>query len=193
MRGAGWVVALLVVVGCGRDTPLDDEALARDRFVRQLLEREDALDFWYLSSRADLVFEDGCSGPVPIDDPAASPVTAMPIARAQRSPAVRWIGPRTHLRVRGRGGAMRLRLWGAVDLTRLMTRPRISATFDGREVASLVVGRDGRFAIEQVVPAARLDGWSDVYLHLSSVHHPWRDAATLRVAHLEGVAWEPVE
>ncbi|MBL8620803.1 MAG: hypothetical protein JNK64_05845 [Myxococcales bacterium] len=182
-----------MVTGCTRETPLDAEAIARDEFVRRVAERAGASDFWQLSARADLVFEDGCSLPQPADDPTVSAATAMPLDRAARGPAVRWFGPAAHLRVRGRGSDMRLRIWGRVDLQRLLTRPRIRATFDGREFDSRVVGTDGVFALETVVAAARLDGWSDVYLEVSSVHHPLRDAAVLRVARIEGVAWDPVE
>ena len=195
MIGRRWraVTMAVIVAGCTRDVPLDAETIARDEFVRGVAERAGARDFWQVSARADLVFEDGCSLPQPADDPTVSAATAMPLDRAARGPAVRWFGPAAHLRVRGRGGDMRLRIWGRVDLQRLLTRPRIRATFDGREFASRVVGADGGFALETVVAAAQLDGWSDVYLEVSSVHHPLRDAAVLRVARIEGVAWDPVE
>ncbi|MCE9576986.1 MAG: hypothetical protein K8W52_27820, partial [Deltaproteobacteria bacterium] len=201
------VVAALIAAGCGRDAPMTAETVARDGFVHALAVREGIGAYWYLLSRGDVVFEDGFTemalvdpAPTPrwnevamhgdaadgdaADGDLAKPITAKAIA-------VRWIGPGAHLRVRERSGDMRLRIWGRIDRNRLLTQPRLTATLDGRELYSQVIGGDGAFVIEAAVPAAWQGGWSDVYVRLSSVNEPWRDPAKLRVARVEGVSWEP--
>jgi len=185
------IVAL--AAGCGRDTPLSAEVVARDEFVHALAVREGRLDLWQLSSRATLVFEEGFSQTY-VHAPGPPPRWVEPSRgdTATWDAVARWIGPNAHLRVRASGGDMRLRIWGHVDVARLHTRPAVTVSFDRQEVGAQVLAVDGRFSIEAVIPSAWLDGWSEVYLRLSSVHDPWRDPASLQVARVEGVEWEPV-
>lgn len=196
-RGAAGALAAVAVAlaaaGCGREAPLNDETLARDRYLHELAEREGLGDAWYLMTRADLVFEDGWSATTMVD-PALTLAwyQATRSCTSVRKVAVRWMGPSAHLRVRGRGGAMHLQVWGRADLAAMDTRPRVTVTFDGLEFYSRVVADDGGFRVEAVIPADWLHGWSDIYVNLSSVHEPWRDPGRLRVARVEGVAWEPV-
>ena len=182
--------ALAVALGCGQ-APVSDETRRREAYLRQLAEREGLADAWHLMSRADLVFEDGFSltDMVP---PAPPPRwTELPSAIGSvRAVPVRWMTARAHLRVRG-AGDMHLALWGHVDVARIFTRPRLTLSVAGHEVASGVIDASGDFAVATVVPAAWLDGWVDAYLRLSSVSEPWRDPALLQAARVEGVTWEP--
>ena len=189
---AGLALVLGLATSCGGGS-LDAETLARDEFAHSLAVREGRLDLWYLSSRGTLVFADGFSA-TQVRVPGTPPrwVELSRGAVPNRDGAGRWIGPAAHLRVRTPGGAMRLKIWGYVDVARIYTHPRVTVSLDGRELGAQVVGDDGRFTIEAVIEAAQLDGWSEVYLRLSSVHEPWRDPAGLQAARVEGVEWEPV-
>lgn len=182
-----------LAAACGREAALNPETEARERFIRELAQREGLADTWDVMSRADLVFEDGFSLTEMVDPRPSTRWSELPPSYASvRAVAARWMGPAGHLRVRGRGGDMHLRIWGRTDVTRLMTRPRVTATFDGLEFYSRVMDEDGRFEIEAVIPQEWLRGWADVYVLLSSVHEPWRQPPNLKVARVEGVQWEPV-
>lgn len=186
-------VALLAVVALGcTDAPISEETRARESYLRRLAEREGVLDAWYLMSRSELVFEDGFSltemtPPTPLPRWTDETIAIGSV----RSIAARWMTARAHLRVRGRGD-MRLALWGQVQAVAIATRPRLTVSFDGLEIAALVVDVDGRFTVDTVIPGTWLDGWSDIDVRLSSIHEPWRSVRDLRVARLEGVTWEPL-
>lgn len=189
------VTAALVVLAaaCGREAPMNAETAARERFIRGLTIREGVPDVWYVMSRADVVFEDGWSLGQMVDPSPGVPWTDVArVSGSIRARPIRWLGPAGHLRLRGASTDMRLQIWGAVNVTAVQTRPRVSVTFDGLEIWSEVVGPDGGFAIDQVIPATWLDGWSDAYVLLSSVSEPWREPGSLRVVRVEGVAWEPL-
>lgn len=193
MSRAALAACACALAACGSEAPVNPETEARERFIRELTVREGVPELWDLMSRSDVVFEDGWSAATMID-PTLSPkwTDAVPAQRTVRKLPARWLGPTAHLRLRARGDQpMRLRIWGAVNVEALFTRPRLTVTFDGRELSSRVIGDDGALSVEATIPADRLGGWSDVYVTLSSVGEPWRDAGGLRVARVEGVAWEP--
>lgn len=175
----------IAVAACGQDgrEPVSVETRAREAFVRRVAADEGLLAVWSLMSRADLVFDD-VAAPLAMAAPLLAPPSAPP------SVPVRWLGPRTLLRVRGRGDH-RLAIRGHVDLVTLHTRPRVSVSFDGAEVDSQVVADDGGFDLAATIAGARLRGWSSVYLTLSTVSQPWQAPADLAVARLEHVTWEP--
>lgn len=188
MRAAVVVVAALAA--CGQRAPSAEDR-AREAFVRALCEREGNADLWRLMSRGDVVFEEGWSRPLLVDVQPDQPWRQVSTTVAStRGVAVRWLSASNHLRVRG-DADMVLRLWGHVDVAKTFTRPRLTLTTAGHELASGVVGADGDFAITTLVPRAWLDGWVDVYLELSSVSEPGRDPALLQVARVLGVTWEP--
>jgi len=190
-RRRGAAAALLLVAlaaGCGRDRSRSAENLAREAFVKDLAAREGLTARWRLMSRGDLVFEDGW-GPLVLLEPGPDPkAVAGPPASPAAVPA-RWIARSAHLRLAG-GGDRTLRVWGRVEVAKIFTRPRVSLTVAGREVASRLVEPDGSFALEVVIPA-RAAGWIDGYLRLSSAGDVEREPARLRVARVEGVTWEP--
>lgn len=180
----------LVAIGCSDRSPSAEDR-AREAFVEALAAREGHTDLWRLMSRLEVVFEEGWSRPMLVTLEPDRPwrdLTPPPPASA-RGVAVRWMGVRAHLRVRG-DQARRLRLWGHVDIAAIFTRPRLTVTVAGRELSSALVGADGAFAIDAVVPAGWLDGWGDLYVQLSSVGEPWRDPAALRAVRVEGVTWD---
>jgi hypothetical protein len=192
-RAAHLVLAAVIAGGCGSEAPLNDETLARERFIRDLAEREGVGEMWYVMPRADVVFEDGFSATQMVDPDPALRWTEVPrTVSSERAIPVRWLGPQAHLRVRARGRDMHLRIWGRSNLAVLFARPRLTATFDGLEFWSRVVDESGEFMIEAVIPADWVHGWSDVYLELSTVSEPWREPGLLRAARVEGVSWEPV-
>lgn len=190
------LLALMTVAGhltaCGDHQPSSEER-AREAFVEDLAEREGKADLWRLMSRLELVFEEGWSRPMLVEPstdrswregrPPSPPATT-------RGVAVRWMGDRAHLRVRG-DGPRRLRVWGHVDTAAIFTRPRLSVTSAGHELSSALVDTAGDFSVDVVIPGAWLHGWLDVYLYLSSVGEPWRDPAALRAVRVEGVEWVP--
>lgn len=180
----------LALIGCGDRAPTAEDR-AREAFVEELCAREGNTDLWRLMSRGDLVFEEGWSRPLLVAPAPDRPwrQVAATVATA-RGVAVRWIGASNHLRLRG-AGDMHLALWGHVDVARIFTRPRLTLSVAGHEVASGVIDASGDFAVATVVPAAWLDGWVDAYLRLSSVSEPWRDPELLQAARVEGVTWEP--
>ncbi len=181
---------LLVVAACGEPTPTAEDR-AREHFVEALCAREGNSDLWRLMSRGDVVFEEGWSRPMLIDDAPDQPWRQVSATVAStRGLAVRWISVDNHLRLRG-GRSMTLRIWGHVDVTRIFTQPRVTLIVAGHELASGVVDATGDFSVTVAVPADWLDGWIDAYLRLSSVSEPWRDPAALRAARVEGVTWEP--
>jgi len=187
MRCPGLLLAAAcAVAGCGSDRPISDEQRARDRWVRDLMHRENLADAWSLASRSDIRFEDGLA-PIELLDPDSTP--AKP---------VRWMGPRAHIRIRGdHDGDRTLVIRGRVDLAAIQTRPVVAASLDGREIHSAIVDPEGYFAIAATIPAAWITDWADLYITLSSVHEPWKDpegrtAAKLTVARLESVTWEPI-
>jgi hypothetical protein len=173
---ARWLAALAVTLGCGDGAAPGAEALRRDQFAARMAAAEDMLDVWALVSRADVAFDHGFS---PIELLAAPPARPTP---------VRWVGARSLLRVRGAAGRLTMR--GRIDVARVFTRPRVTATLDGDELGSQVVAADGTFALAVDV-AGRRAGWHDVYLTLSTVAEPWREPASLRIARVEHVGWSP--
>jgi hypothetical protein len=179
-------LAVALAFGCSHDAPITDEVLAREAFVRRLAEREGRLEDWYVMSRRDVQFEDGFTRP-------SRPHILKRVAGVATMPPGRWFDAVAHLRVyaRERGVPMRLRVWGATDLEKLGTRPRLSVTFDGVEQWAQTVDADGRFSVELAIPPRGHAGWSEVYLSLSSNHGPWKDAASLELAVVQGVEWEP--
>jgi hypothetical protein len=194
-------VAVLVVIAaataCGKEAPLTDESRAREAWVRQLSEREDLVDTWSLTSRSDLQFEDGLSG-VEMTDPA-KPFTgwreAAHVCTTAPALPVRWMGARSHLRLRGESD-MELEIRGRANLPELLTRPLITASLNGREIHAALVDEDGYFRIAATVPHAMVREWSDLYITLSSVHEPWRDpngmvGGKLMVSRIEHVTWQP--
>lgn len=190
-RARALVAGLALAAGCG-SPPISEETRARERFLRELVAREGLPEAWGLLDRAELVFQDGFSLPdlAAPDQPPGWRDQAAPLTSVRSRP-VRWMHAQAHLRVRG-VGPHRLELRGRVHAEVMATRPRLTVSFDGLEVASLVVDPDGTFAIATAIPARWLDGWCDIYLRLSSVHEPWRTMRDLRIARLEHVAWAPL-
>jgi len=186
------LLTIVLAAACGSEAPLNAETVARERFIRELAEREGLGDTWYVMSRADVVFEDGFSSTQMVDPDPVRRWTEVPRElTSERAVPVRWMGPTAHLRVRGGGVDMHLQIWGRTNLAVMMTRPRITATFDGLELGSQVVDDSGLFSFEAVIPGEWLHGWSDVYLELSTVSEPWREPALLKAARVDGVSWEP--
>jgi hypothetical protein len=179
----------LTLAACGSRGPTTEDR-AREAFVKDLCEREGNADLWRLMSRGDVVFEEGWSRPLLVDVAPDQPWRQVSATIAtRRGVAVRWIGERNHLRLRG-DRDMLLRVWGHVDVARIFTRPRVTLAVAGHEVASRVVDAGGDFTVTTVVPADWLDGWIDAYLRLSSVSEPGRDPTALRAARVEGVTWD---
>ena len=183
--------ALAALAACGSEAPVNEETRLREAFLRRLAEQEGLRDVWLLTSRSDLVFEDGFSLPMltTLEDRRWTDVNLS--QSSVRGVPVRWMTASGHLRVRGRGD-MHLRVWGHIHVLAISTRPRVTVTFDGLELSSRLVEPDGSFAFETVIPGTWLDGWSDVYVNLSSMHEPWKTARDSRIARLEGGVWEPL-
>ena len=171
-----------------------DESLRRDDYVRKLAVHEGLFGEWRLSSRSDIVIEDGLNGityldPAALADPhwndaydrAHEPTTGTP---------VKWMQRRVHWRVKG-DRAMHLMLRGHVNLNALYSRPRLDVSLDGELIASTVVDLRGNYIVDVVVPVELLDGWCDLYAVWNTIGQPEKDVKDLRIARLEELVWEP--
>ena len=172
-----------------------DEPTRRGAWVRALADREGAHAAWSLNTRADLRFEDGVGTlrytDDSIDDPQWYEISHARSAATGPGKPIRPAQRRVHLRVRGTTD-MRLTLRAAVALNTVFTHPRLDVSLDGELVASSVADAAGRYAVDLVVPRARLaGGWRDLYLVFSSVADPATDVRDLRIARLESVEWAP--
>lgn len=189
----------LVVLDLGADVPPPPvpaygEIGRRTAYVRDLADREQLRDAWSLTTRSDVLFDDGFTGLVFLDaatdDPTWYDVFHAPATGSTRGQAARWLYRRAHLRVRGQGD-MKLALRGKVNLGAAYTRPRLDVMFDGDLLATTIVDSDGRFSIDTVVERSRLGtGWHDIYLVFDSIAEPSKDVRDLRAARLERLEWE---
>lgn len=171
------------------------EVARRAAFVRDLADREELHDAWSLTTRANVLFDDGFTGLVFLDpstdDPTWYDVFHAPATAATRGTAARWLYRRAHLRVRG-SADMHLALGGRVNLAAAYTRPRLDVMFDGELLATVIPDAGGRFEIDAEVTRAQLaGGWHDLYLVFDSIAEPQKDVREQRSARLESLEWEP--
>ncbi len=174
--------------------PVEDpatEPLRREAFLRATADAAHLHTAYDLTSRHDIVFEDGVAG-MSFVDTTAEPrwfevFESDPMPKS--GTPVRWIGRRVHLRVRG-DTDMHLTIRGKTIPNTIYTRPRVDVSLDGDLLASVNVDERGVFAIDLAVSKDKLDGWSDLYLVFNTIGQPSRDVTT-RVARLEDVTWEP--
>lgn len=171
-----------------------DEPIRRGAWTRVLADREGLHDAWSLTTRADLRFEDGAGTLTFVDGSVDDPRwfdAVHPREPATRGTAVLPVSRRVHLRVRGVTD-MRLSLRAAIALNSVFTHPRLDLSLDGDLLTSAVADGHGRYAIDAVVPRAKLAGaWHDLYLIFSSVSEPGREPSDAPVARLESVEWSP--
>jgi hypothetical protein len=192
MRSAAAIAALALIACSGISPAAEREAKARDEFIRRLAEREGIPDAWTLLSRHDVIFEDGFSY-MTFEDPNAHELEWYEVCtgcRPIRGRPVKWMNRRAHFRLRG-DADMRLEIEGRVLTRTIFTRPRVEVMVEGLELGSFVVGEDGRFHVDAIVPRSALDGWTDAYVTISSVSEPWREPADLRAATIERLHWNP--
>lgn len=190
----------LVVLDLGAEVPAPppqpySEVARRAAFVRDLADREELHDAWSLSTRADVLFDDGFTGLVFLDpatdDPTWYDAFHAPAAALVRGTAARWMFRRAHVRLRGRGD-MRLVFSGKVNLGAAYTRPRLDAMLDGELVATVIPDADGHFDVDVTISREKLgEGWRDLYLVFDSIAEPQKDVRELRSARLERFEWEP--
>jgi hypothetical protein len=162
----------------------------REAFVRRLAKREHLEREWALSSRRDLVFEDGLSNETyaqPADDAHWYDFFVRD-PNPTRGQPIRWLSRRAHLRVRGEGG-MHLVMRGRINTSLVFTRPRFDVSLDGELLGSFTTDEGGAFAIDLDVAAS--SSWGDLYIVMSSAGQAERDVKDLRLARLEEVQWEP--
>lgn len=192
-----------------RDAP-GAEPARRGAWIRELAEREQLLDAWSLTSRHDLIFDDGIEylefvdprlevarwfevGPGRSAPPraGADPAAADAALRAMRGRAIRALHRRAHLRVTG-DADMRLQIRASIALGKMYTRPRMDVALDGELLGSVIADERGGYTLDLRIPAERLaGGWHDLYLVFNSIAEPERDNREPRVAVLESVAWVP--
>lgn len=190
----------LVVLDLGAEVPVppaqpDSEIARRAAFVRDLADREELHDAWSLTTRSNVLFDDGFTGLVFLDpstdDPTWYDAFHAPATAATRGTAARWLYRRAHLRVRG-SADMHLTLRGKVNLAAAYTRPRLDVMLDGELLATVIPDAGGRFEIAAVVSLAQLaGGWHDLYLVFDSIAEPQKEVREQRSARLESLEWEP--
>lgn len=144
------------LVGCSHPTA-DEEGALRQRYVRELAEREDAGAAYFLMTRDIVRFGDGwCRQEhLPLDD--------------VRGTAWRWMGRDGVIQLDTTvPGKKRLVLRGSVPRGVLLSSPVITVTLDGQILTAPVV--HGPFEIDVVVEDAFIRRrWADLVLHTSSV------------------------
>jgi hypothetical protein len=190
-----------------RREPTGDEPARRGAWVHELARREDLLDAWSLTSRHDLIFDEGL-GPLELVDPRLPPARWFEVGpgraappdpdadpdaafQAMRGKPIRALFRRVHLRVRG-DTDMQLSIRASIALGRVHTRPRMDLALDGALLASVVADERGAYAIDLLIPRDRLaGGWRDLYLVWSSIAEPDLGRVEPRVAVLESVGWIP--
>jgi hypothetical protein len=172
-----------------------DEDRRRAAYVRGVADREGLRDAWSLTTRDDVLFEDGLTGLTFLDGSADDPtwwdvLHPGPVPAVRGTPA-RWLYRRAHVRVRG-DRPMDLHLHGKVNLGVAYARPRIDVTLDGDLLASVTADASGSFSAEaQVSPERLAGGWHDIYIVFGSIGEPQKDVRDLRTARLEAFDWEP--
>ncbi|MEO7097309.1 MAG: hypothetical protein ABI175_28870, partial [Polyangiales bacterium] len=190
----------LVVLDLGADVPAPpvqaySEVARRAAFVRDLADREELHDAWSLTTRSNVLFDDGFTGLVFLDpstdDPTWYDAFHAPATAPTRGTAARWLYRRAHLRVRG-SADMHLALGGKINLAAAYTRPRLDVMLDGELIATVIPDAGGRFDIDAQVTRAQLaGGWHDIYLVFDSIAEPQTNVRELRSARLESLEWEP--
>lgn len=181
-RSASILVLASLGLACEAPSPSAEvvrELGRREAFAEALAVDAGARRAWMLSSRSDVLFEEGLSA-LEYDPPFQF-----------REHAMRWMGQRCHIRLKRHDGrSMRLFIYGWVDLKAVKTRPLISAQLDGRLLATVRVPEDGLWGMDLVVPPDALrTTWGDLQITLGSVAFHWADPPGLKVALLNGLSW----
>jgi hypothetical protein len=176
----------------GRSPALDpkEEPQRRAAFVHALAMREHFEREWALTTRHDLVFEDGMSGLTFAQGDADArwyDYVAHEPEPTHGTP-VRWLGRRAHFRVKA-DREMHLVMRGKVNTDLVYSHPRLDVALEGELISSVEVADDGRFAIDVAVPPQ--SGWADLYIVFDTIGDPAADVRDLRVARLEEVTWQP--
>lgn len=169
-------------VACKAPSPSPEvlrEVEQREAFSEALIVDAGAQRARLLSSRSDVLFEEGLST-LEYDPPFQI-----------RKHAMRWMGQRSHVRLKRHGDRpMRLFMHGWVDLNAIKTRPLISAYIDGRLFSTVTVPEDGLWGMDFVVPPEALrTTWVDLQITIGSVAFHWADPPELKVALLNGLSW----
>lgn len=171
-----------VLGGCSKKEPSAEvarEMAQREAFAHELVIDAGASRAWFMSSRSDVLFEEGFSA-----------LTFDP-DRDMKGHPFRWMGANNHVRLKGHGGhAMRLFVHGWTDYNAIKTHPIVSIYIDGRHFGSVQVTEDNLWGITTIVPADVLTRpWVDLTISLSSIAFHWLDAPYLKVAVLNGLEW----
>jgi hypothetical protein len=186
----GIVLAALLAVsglGCGRRTVSDEQAreeARREEFRLHVLATEDAGRTGDVSSRPDVVFEDGFTKIMfdPTDD--------------FRGHAFRWLGPNAHVRLKSHGNKrMRLHFKGWLDLNKIQTWPVITVFINGVAVKKpLPPVEFSFFEFESEISPDAFEGheWADLHIVVASVAWHWLDAKQLSVAIIDDFDWVEV-
>lgn len=192
----------LVAVDLGPEEPSSvirdprPEPERRAAFIKALADAEGVRDAWSISMQPDVLFADGFSAMLMIDeeetdDPAWYQVKSSTL-ETKRGTAARWLYRRAHLRVRG-DGARRLVIKGKINLVALYTRPRVDVSIDGELLTAVKTDERGAFTIDTTISADQLaGGWHDVYLVFDSVNEPQVEIREMRVGRILSLEWEPV-
>ncbi|HVJ92073.1 MAG TPA: hypothetical protein VM580_19865 [Labilithrix sp.] len=185
--GLSAIAPALALLGCEKK-PIPEEIATeiarREALAKRVLLEADAGRALGMSSRSDVVFEDGFSRLLfdPPDD--------------YHNHAFRWMGTSSHARLRTHGDRrMKLRAVGWVDEKVLRTHPVLTAYIDGRVLGIPVPPIDnGFYWFEAEVPPDMLAGkeWVDLNMVLSSVAFHWHDPPNLAVAVVFRFDWEEV-
>lgn len=182
LRGLAGLILAGSLVACRKHPSADvaREIARREAFAHELIIDAGASRAWAMSSRSDVLFEDGFS--VLMYDPPNNFLNH----------AFRWMSATNHVRLKSHGARpMRLFMHGWNDPKALKTRPEVTAYIDGQVVGTTGTDEAGLWGLEVIVQPEMLQNtWVDLTITLSAVAFHWIDAPYLKVAMLNGLQWD---
>lgn len=175
---------LISASGCSKKAVPEEiatEVERREELKKRILAEEDASRAGGVSSRPDVVFEDGFSK-IMYDPPDN-----------YRNHAFRWMGGNAHARLKSHGDKrMKIRTVGWINEPVLKTRPVLTFNINGRPLGQVDPIDKSFFYFEGEVPPQMFDGreWADLNIVVSSVAFHWADPPNLAVALVFRFDWE---
>jgi hypothetical protein len=187
MRRPGSIVLALglaaCATGCGsksRRADAEAEAAAREAFARAAAIDGGIGNALNVTSRADVLFEDGFS------------IVSYDPPDDYRAHAFRYMGQRGHVRVHSHGDKnMHFALRGWINEKVIRAKPVVTAYLGGLRIADTGAVEDGVWGLDVKVPAELLRDvdWVDVIVTVSAVAFHWGDPPELRVVVINSLEW----
>lgn len=177
-------LALAAGLGCSgksQSAEVRAEIEAREAFARAAVVDAGAGGALEVGSRSDVRFEDGFSI-----------VSYDPPDDFLHGNAFRWMGQRSHVRVRAHHEhPMHLRIRGWLNEKVIRSKPVVAVYLDGQLLRDTGAVEEGFWVLETDVSGPMLHDlrWLDLVLTISTVAFQWAEPPDLRIAVLNSVQW----